>query len=102
MRAAGLTTTTSIRRPSPLRTEGFPARTRHGGRVKRPRRGVYAIEEALVLDDSTLAVEGRILYAPICMVMFLRRDALPEKMIYSEGTPLDMTAGRPGRGRASP
>lgn len=86
----------------PLRTEGFPARTRHGGRVKRPRRGAYAIEEALVLDDSTLAVEGRILYAPICTVMFLRRDALPEKMIYSEGTPLDMTAGRPGRGRASP
>lgn len=41
-------------------------------------------------------------HAPICMVMFLGRDALPEKMIYSEGTPLDMTAGRPGRGHASP
>lgn len=53
----------------------------------------YAIREALVLDDSTLSSEGRIFYAPIYMVMFLQREALPEKMIYSVGTPLDMGQG---------
>lgn len=56
----------------------------------------YAIKEALVLDDSTLKVEGGIFYAPIYMVMFLLRDAMPEKMIYSVGAPLDMAAGPAG------
>ena len=35
-----------------------------------------------------LAVENGIFYAPIYMVMFLQRDAMPEKMIYSVGAPL--------------
>ena len=55
----------------------------------------YAIKEALVLDDSTLTVEGGIFYAPIYMVMFLKRDSLPETMIYSVGAPLDMTRQSP-------
>lgn len=55
----------------------------------------YAIKEALVLDDSTLTVEGGIFYAPIYMIMFLKRDSLPETMIYSVGAPLDMTRQSP-------
>ena len=43
-----------------------------------------------MLDDSTLSVEGGIFYAPIYMAMFLQRDAMQEKMIYSVGAPLVM------------
>ena len=50
----------------------------------------YAIKEALVLDDSMLSVENGIFYAPIYMVMFLKRDTMPEKMIYSVGAPLEV------------
>ena len=50
----------------------------------------YAIKEALVLDDSMLAVENGIFYAPIYMVMFLKRDTMPEKMIYSVGAPQEV------------
>lgn len=42
----------------------------------------YAIREALVLNDSSLRIEGNIYYAPVYMVMFLVKGALPEKMIY--------------------
>ena len=43
----------------------------------------YAIKEAVVFDDSTLKVENRVFYAPIYMVMFLKKDVLPDKMIYT-------------------
>ena len=48
----------------------------------------YAIKEAVVFDDSTLKVENRVFYAPIYMVMFLKKDMLPDKMIYTVGAPL--------------
>ena len=52
----------------------------------------YAIKEAVVFDDSTLKVENRVFYAPIYMVMFLKKDVLPDKMIYTVGTPLEIGA----------
>ena len=80
-----------------LESEGgvLPVEVKSGKHYKRHRalnrvmaEREYAIKEALVLDDSTLSVEGGIFYAPIYMVMFLQRDAMPEKMIYSVGAPL--------------
>ena len=50
----------------------------------------YGIKEAIVFDDSALEVEGGIFYAPIYMVMFLKKDEFPEKMIYTVGSPLDV------------
>jgi len=43
---------------------------------------LYDIQEAIVLTDSTMKTEGRVFYAPIYMVMFLKPEDLPEKMIY--------------------
>ena len=80
-----------------LESEGgvLPVEVKSGKHYKRHRalnrvmaEREYAIKEALVLDDSTLSVEGGIFYAPIYMVMFLQRNAMPEKMIYSVGAPL--------------
>jgi hypothetical protein len=50
----------------------------------------YAIKEAVVFDDSTLKVENGVFYAPVYMVMFLKKDTLPDKMIYTVGAPLEM------------
>ena len=50
----------------------------------------YAIKEAVVFDDSTLKVENGVFYAPVYMVMFLNKDTLPDKMIYTVGAPLEM------------
>ena len=52
----------------------------------------YAIKEAVVFDDSTLKVEDRVFYAPVYMAMFLRKDMLPDKMIYTVGSPLNVGA----------
>ena len=52
----------------------------------------YAIKEAVVFDDSTLKVEDRVFYAPVYMVIFLRKDMLPDKMIYTVGSPLNVGA----------
>lgn len=41
------------------------------------------IDEALILNDDTLKVEERLFYAPVYMIMFLKADPLPEKMIYT-------------------
>ena len=80
-----------------LESEGgvLPVEVKSGKHYKRHRalnrvmaEREYAIKEALVLDDSTLSVEGGIFYAPIYMVMFLQRDGMSEKMIYSVGAPL--------------
>ena len=43
----------------------------------------YTIKNAIVFGDSMLKVEGRVLYAPIYMAMFLRSHSLPEKLIYT-------------------
>lgn len=50
----------------------------------------YSIDSALVLDDDALRLEGRIFYAPVYMAMFLKKDPLPEKMVYEIGEPLSM------------
>ena len=41
------------------------------------------VREALILNDDSLKVDGRFFYAPVYMVMFLRANPLPEKMIYT-------------------
>ena len=50
----------------------------------------YGINEAVVFDDSALKVENGVSYAPVYMVMFLQKDELPDKMIYTIGTPLNL------------
>ena len=42
-----------------------------------------AVREALILNDDSLEVDGRLFYAPVYMVAFLKADPLPEKMIYT-------------------
>lgn len=42
-----------------------------------------AVREALILNDDSLRVEGRLFYAPVYMSMFLKSDPLPEKMIHT-------------------
>jgi len=48
----------------------------------------YDIPSAVVFDDDSMSVSGKIFYAPIYMMMFLVKDALPAKMIYEIGEPL--------------
>lgn len=49
---------------------------------------LYAIDEAVVFNDSMLKVVNGILHAPIYMMMFLEKPRLPEKLIYDVGEPL--------------
>ena len=49
---------------------------------------LYAINDAIVFNDSVLAVVDGIFYAPIYMMMFLEKLRLPEKLIYDVGAPL--------------
>jgi len=50
----------------------------------------YAIERAIVFNDDALRQEGKVLYAPVYMVMFLKRDGLPPQMTYDIGKPLSI------------
>ena len=50
----------------------------------------YGIESAIVFDDDAMDVVGKVFYAPIYMVMFLRKDSLPANMIYDIGKPLEL------------
>ena len=49
---------------------------------------LYAIDDAVVFNDSVLAVVDGIFYAPIYMMMFLEKPRLPGKLIYDVGAPL--------------
>ena len=48
----------------------------------------YAIEEAIVFDRDVMRKDGKVFYAPIYMMMFLRQEELPETMVYDIGEPL--------------
>ena len=50
----------------------------------------YGIESAIVFDDDAMDVVGKVFYAPIYMVMFLKKDSLPANMIYDVGKPLKL------------
>ena len=50
----------------------------------------YGIESAIVFDDDAMNVAGKVFYAPIYMVMFLKKDPLPVNMIYDVGKPLEL------------
>ena len=50
----------------------------------------YGIESAIVFDDDVMDVVGKVFYAPIYMVMFLKKDSLPANMIYDIGKPLEL------------
>ena len=50
----------------------------------------YGIESAIVFDDDAMDVVGKVFYAPIYMVMFLKKDSLPANMIYDIGKPLEL------------
>ena len=46
--------------------------------------------EQFCRDDDSMSVSGKIFYAPVYMMMFLVKDALPAKMICEIGEPLRM------------
>lgn len=50
----------------------------------------YGIESAIVFDDNAMDVVGKVFYAPIYMVMFLKKDSLTANMIYDIGKPLEL------------
>lgn len=50
----------------------------------------YRIESAIVFDDDAMDVVGKVFYAPIYMVMFLKKDSHPANMIYDVGKPLEL------------
>lgn len=50
----------------------------------------YGVESAIVFDDDAMDVVGKVFYAPIYMVMFLKKDSLPANMIYDIGKPLEL------------
>ncbi len=50
----------------------------------------YNIRSALVLNDDIMTDSGRIFYAPIYMMMFLKKDKLPDAMVYEIGKPLQI------------
>ena len=43
----------------------------------------HLVSVNLILNDDSLEVDGRLFYAPVYMVAFLKADPLPEKMIYT-------------------
>ena len=48
----------------------------------------YKIGKSIVFNDEALKVEDGIRYMPIYMCMFLKKDAMPEKLIYDVGAPV--------------
>jgi len=73
----------------------LPIEVKSGKRYKRHRALAhvlsdpeYDIPKALVLNDKTVSEEGKIRYVPIYMVMFLKKDTLPDTMIYDVGAPV--------------
>ena len=52
--------------------------------------------EQFCRDDDSMSVSGKIFYAPVYMMMFLVKDALPAKMIYEIGEPWSMQAETSG------
>ena len=77
----------------------LPVEVKSGKHYKRHRalnrvmsQAEYGIKEAIVFDDSALKVENGVFYAPVYMAMFLKKDELPDKMIYTVGTPLEFDA----------
>ena len=42
----------------------------------------YGICEAFVFCNDNVCVKGKITYLPVYMLMFLKKDVLPEKMVY--------------------
>ncbi len=43
----------------------------------------YNLEEAVVLSNANVSVETKITYYPVYMLMFIRKDRIPDDMIYS-------------------
>lgn len=83
----------------------LPVEVKSGKHYKRHRalnrvmsQAEYGIKEAIVFDESALKAENGVFYAPVYMVMFLKKDMLPDKMIYTVGAPLKM--GRDAQGPA--
>ncbi len=42
----------------------------------------YSLENAVVLSNANLSVDGKITYYPIYMMMFIKRDSIPRDMVY--------------------
>jgi len=42
----------------------------------------YAIPIAFVFQNDNIRIDGRIVYLPIYMLMFLQKEQIPESMIY--------------------
>ena len=42
----------------------------------------YAIPTAFVFQNDNVRIDGRVVYLPVYMLMFLQKEQLPESMIY--------------------
>ena len=74
----------------PLEVKSGKHYKRHRALGKLLESAEYDIPSAVVFDDDSMSVSGKIFYAPIYMMMFLVKDELPAKMIYEIGEPLRM------------
>lgn len=42
----------------------------------------YGLESAFVLSNANVSIEGKVIYYPVYMLMFIERDRVPSDMIY--------------------
>lgn len=75
-------------RPLPIEVKSGKHYKRHHALSRLLGDDEYKVQSAIVFDDDSLSVEGKVFYAPIYMMMFLERDALPESMVCDIGAPL--------------
>jgi len=52
----------------------------------------YGIDHAIVFDDDRFQAIGKIFYVPIYMAMFLKKDELPDQLIYDIGAPVTVSS----------
>lgn len=77
-------------RPLPIEVKSGKHYKRHRALTRLLEDEEYGIGEAIVFDDDAFKVEGKIVYAPIYMMMFLEKDELAETMICDIGEPLEI------------
>lgn len=75
-------------RPLPIEVKSGKHYKRHHALSRLLGDDEYKVQSAIVFDDDSLSVEGKVFYAPIYMMMFLEKDALPESMVCDIGAPL--------------
>ena len=66
----------------PIEIKSGKAYTRHAALTRIMGNPKYALTKAYVFCNDNLSSDGRIIYAPIYMLMFLKKHELPKEIIY--------------------